>query len=317
MKRCATREKALVLGSTLADGKNKLVIGCLCALGCEFYFGLSYVFTKQATSMASAFTLLGWRFLIAFIVMTLLVVTRVVKVDLKGKPLRPLLTVALFCPCLYFVCETVGINHTTASESGVFLACIPIASLIASTLVLKKKPFGQQVMGILITLAGVLVTVFAVGLSSSLSIVGYGFLLVGVTSYALYTVSVDRAADFSGMEITYIMLAAGAVVFITLALAEGIVRGTIGELVALPFRNPQFAVVVLYQGIGCSIAAFFLSNVAIANIGVNRTASFVGISTVVSIVAGALLLGESFTVWQAAGAAIIIAGVSIANARTT
>jgi drug/metabolite transporter (DMT)-like permease len=57
----------------------------------------------------------------------------VVKVDLKGKPLRPLLQGALFSPCLYSVGETAGISHTTASESGVFLACIPIASLVAST----------------------------------------------------------------------------------------------------------------------------------------------------------------------------------------
>ena len=299
----------------MGNGKNSgVLIGCLCALGCEALFGLSYAFTKQATDVASPLALLGWRFLIAFAVMAVLVAVRAVKVDLSGKALRPLLLVALFSPCLYFIGETVGISHTTASESGVFLACIPVASLVASTLLLRKRPTRLQVAGILVTLVGVLVTVFAVGSSSSLSPIGYGFLLLAVVSYALYTVSVDRAEGFSGMEVTFAMLGAGALVFVALALAEGAVGGTLRDLATLPFSNPAFAVAALYQGIGCSVAAFFLSNVAIARIGVNRTVSFIGVATVVSIAAGALLLGEPFTVPQAIGAAVIVAGVCTANA---
>ena len=64
--------------------------------------------------------------------------------------------------------------------------------------------------------------------------------------------------------------------------------------------------------LGCSVLAFFLSNTAITKIGVNRTASFIG----VSIAAGALVLGERFTAGQLAGAAAILVGVYIANAGT-
>ena len=104
------------------------MIGSLCALGCEILYGMSYVFTKQATQSASALSLLGWRFVLAFVVMSILVIIGVIKVDLKGKSIRPLLLVALFSPVIYFIGETVGISNTTASESGVFLACIPVYS---------------------------------------------------------------------------------------------------------------------------------------------------------------------------------------------
>ena len=50
-------------------------------------------------------------------------------------------------------------------------------------------------------------------------------------------------------------------------------------------------------------------------IGVNRTVSFIGVATVVSILAGTLFLGELFTSWQIAGAIIIVAGVYIANSK--
>ncbi|MCR4650462.1 MAG: methyltransferase domain-containing protein [Lachnospiraceae bacterium] len=73
-----------------------------------------------------------------------------------------------------------------------------------------------------------------------------------------------------------------------------------------------FLISVLYQGVRCSILAFFLSNHAIAKIGVNRTSSFIGVATVVSIVAGALLLKEPFTIWQVIGASKVV-GIDISE----
>ncbi|MBQ7233505.1 MAG: DMT family transporter [Bacillales bacterium] len=297
--------------------QNGLIIGSLCAIGCEVLYGVSYIFTKQATDNASVLSLLGWRFLLAFLVMSLFVVLGIIKVNLKRKSLKPLLLVALFSPVIYFIGETIGISNTTASESGIFLACIPVASLIASTVILHKKPTRLQVTGILITLGGVLVTVLAVGISSSFSITGYIFLMVAVVSYALYCVFVDKAPDYTGIEITYMMLVAGAAVFVILAFIEAAIGNDVKNLITLPIRNKDFLVAVLYQSLGCSVLAFFLSNVAIARIGVNRTSSFIGVATVVSIIAGALILKEQFTVFQVVGAVLIIIGVYTANARKT
>lgn len=295
--------------------QNYIIIGSLCALGCETLFGLSYIFTKKATQTAGAFALLGWRFFVAVVIMSLCIRFGFIKIDLRGKTIKPLLLVALFNPCIYFIGETIGISHTTASESGVFLACIPVASLVASTLILKKKPSKMQITGILITLLGVMITVFAVGAASSLSVVGYAFLFMAVISYALYSVFVEKAADYTGTEITYIMLVVGAIMFGILAVFEALFNGTISKLMVLPFKESAFTIAILYQGIGCSIVAFLLSNVAIAKIGVNRTSSFIGVATVVSIIAGAFLLNEAFTIYQIIGAIVIIIGVYTANAK--
>lgn len=148
---------------------NRVLTGSLCALGCEVLYGLSYLFTKQTAETASPLALLGWRFVVALAAMSLCVALGFIPVRLKGRRLGPLLRVALFCPCLYFIGETVGIRETTVTESGVFLACVPALSLLASTVILKKKPTKRQIIGILVTFLGVVTTVVAVGLSSSLS----------------------------------------------------------------------------------------------------------------------------------------------------
>ena len=290
------------------------VKGSLSALGCETLYGLSYVFTKDATESASWAALLGWRFLIALLGMSLCIAIGLIRIDLRGKRIRPLLLAALLNPCIYFIAETIGISHATASEGGVMLACIPVASSAASALLLRKRPGRLQMIGIAITLSGVMLTALAAGGGEGTSAIGYASLLIAVASYALYSVSVERASAYTDAEITYAMLAAGALLFSASALAEGLIRGSIKELLMLPVHDPGFLRAVLYQGIGCSILAFFLSNKAISLIGVNRASSFIGVATLVSIAAGTMLLGEPFTAVQAAGAALIVAGVYTANA---
>lgn len=160
--------------------QNDLMTGCLCAIGCETLFGMSYIFTKQAIDTASTLSLPGWRFLVAFCIISLLIALGLLKINLHGKNLKPLLFIVICSPVIYFIGETIGIQNTTSSESGVFLPCIPVAALIASTAILHKKPTLLQITGILITLAGVLVTVFAVSTSSSFSLTGYAFLSIAV-----------------------------------------------------------------------------------------------------------------------------------------
>lgn len=297
----------------IPENRKNILLGCLCAVGCETLFGLSYICTKEAAYAASALSLLGWRFFIAAVVMAWCAASGWITVRLNGKPLKPLLGAAACNPVVYFVAETVGIRWTTASESGAFLACIPAVSLLASTILLHKSPRRHQVVGIAVTLAGVLTAVLAVGASASFSAAGYAVLTGAVISYALYSVYVEKSAAYTGEEITAAMLAAGAVVFIPLALIEGWYTGTLAHVLLLPLTYPAFLAAALYQGVGCSVLAFFLSNKAIASIGVNRTASFIGISTVVSIAAGITLLDESFSWLQGIGVVVILAGVYIAN----
>ena len=120
----------------------------------------------------------------------------------------------------------------------------------ASTFFLKKKPLKNQTLGILITLTGVILTIFAVGLSSSFSIIGYTFLFMAVISYALYSVYVEKAKDYTETEITFIMLVLGAVTFVTLAVTDALLKGNFIELLNLPFKESSFAIAILYQGIG-------------------------------------------------------------------
>ncbi len=296
------------------EAKRGILIGVLAALGCEVLFGLSYSFTKNAMRSADEIDLLGWRFLAALLAILLLRAMRVVRTDYRSKGVTPILfLLPLFSPVLYFVGETWGISHTTASESGVLLAAIPVVAIVASSLILKRRPTRRQVIGILTTLIGVIGAVAATGLELTFSPIGYGFLALAVIAYSLYAVYLESASRYTNVEITLVMLAEGFAVFGGLFLVKNAAAGTLGRALALPFESPAFAIAVLYQGIGCSMLAFFLANIAIGRLGVNRSASFVGVSTVVGILAGVVALVEPFTLLRGLATVLILTGVYIAN----
>lgn len=292
---------------------STIIIGVLCAVANEVLYGFSYLFTKQVTNQVSAVTLLSWRFLIAFFTLTLARILGLIRVNYKGKKLGILFAVAFLQPVCYFICEALGVSMTTASESGTIIASIPVVTLVGSALILKERPTHFQMMGIGVSLFGVVLTSLLQGGGASFNLIGYLILFFAVISYSLYAIMVQKAKGFTSIELTYGMITVGAGAYTGMALVENFAQGTVQQWILLPFTNMEFLIAVLYLGIGSSVFAFFLANAAFATLGANRTAAFVGISTVVSILLGVIVLHESFTGWQVFGAVLILAGVYVAN----
>lgn len=256
-------------------------------------------------------TLLGWRFTIAFIVLNLFVLLGIVKINLRGKRLAPLLILALFDPILYYLCETVGIQYTTASESGIIIALIPITTILCTILILKEKPTRFQVTGIMVAMAGVLMIVLYKGLQTSLSVIGYLFLFAAVLSFSLYSVFARKATQYTDIEKTWFMICTGTLFFGSGALIEN--RSDLRALFELPLVHRELLYAILYLGLGASILAFFFSNIMISRLGTNRSASFSALSTLISVIAGVTVLHESLSIWQVMGMILILGGVYLAN----
>lgn len=293
--------------------KEKTLVGIVSIIICEVLFGFSFLFTKNLTDTVSPFTLLSWRFITAFVMMNICVLLRFIKVDFRNKRILPLFSIAIFQPGIYFIGETFGVKLTTASESGVIIACYPIVALVVSTIVLKEAPARQQVAGIGTAAAGIILIVLMKGLEASFNPLGYILLLFALLSYSMYSVNSQKAEEFTNTEKTYAMIALGAVVFTAAALIENASSGSLKEFILLPFSSAEYLVGFLYLGVGCSAAAFFLYNVAISAIGTNRSASFAGLSTIVTVIAGIIILREKFSVMQGAGTVLVLGGVYLAN----
>ena len=117
--------------------KNKTTIATLAALAGYSIFGFSFLFSKTALNLTTPFVLLAVRFLAAFLLLNILVLVGVIKLDLKGKPIKMLLVLGLVQPVLYFICESYGIAMTTASFSGVMIGLVPVGGLVFDMIFMK------------------------------------------------------------------------------------------------------------------------------------------------------------------------------------
>ena len=291
-------------------------VGIAATVGTELLYGCSFAFTKNVTGSVDPFTLLGWRFVTAFAAMLVLMAFRVIKVRVTRATLGPLLVLAAFQPLAYYVGETFGVMRTTASESALIIAAIPVAMIVTATFIVRRRPSRWQVAGIAVTLVGVVVTVVASGLSARFDPLGYVLLLAAVVSFSLYAAFAERfAGTASDVDKTFVMVASGALVFGGITVGQHAASGTLPWLASLPLTQPGFAFAVGYLALGSTIGAFFLQNVAIGRIGSTRFSTFIGLSTITTLVVSAIFLGESLTPAQLVGGIVILAGVYLANWR--
>lgn len=275
-------------------------------------FGFSFLFSKLAMDVAEPFVLLAVRFLTAFVVMSLLRMLRLVPCDLKGKDLKPLLFLGLMQPVIYFICESYGIRETSSSFAGIIIALIPIAGVVLGTVILKERPTAAQLAFSVLSVAGVIVMTAVDGMGT-FQWKGFLFLLGAVVSGAMFSVQSRSIADkFTAFERTYVMFGLGTVVFVAMAVLR---IGTNWELWTRPMTNGGFWGSILYLACVSSVGAFLLLNKALDVLDVTRSLVFANVTTVISVLAGVLILHERFSAVQAVGIVMVIVGVYGVNRK--
>lgn len=234
-----------------------------------------------------------------------------VEFSLRGKPLRNVLLLALFQPILYFLCESYGIVYTSSSFAGTIIAVIPIAGIVFDVVIMHSSVRRKQIICAVLSAVGVAITTIgAEGMRSS--VLGLLILLGAVAAGALFYVFSKKSGNhYNALEQTYVMFALGSVVYVIFALVQ--CRGQYQELIFDALGHPVFIIAVLYLAVLSSVAAFICLNWGTVRVSVSEASIFANLTTVISIVAGVVFLHESFSLFQIAGAAVIIGSVYVAS----
>lgn len=271
-------------------------------------FGFSFLFTKEGLELMTPFQLLGFRFALAFISLSILRIAGIINIDLKGKNIKLLMLLAVFQPGIYFVFETTGMMYTTSSEAGIMIALIPIAVTILAAVFLNEKTTLIQLFFVLLSVGGVFFIILNRGASSiEGNLFGILLLAVAVLAAAFYNIiSRKLSLQFRPIEITYVMMGFGALVFNLTALYQR--SFNLSGYFNILF-DTKVLITVIYLGIFSSVVAFFMMNYTLSKINAAQAAVFANFTTVVSILAGVFIRNEAFYGFQIVGAVLIIIGV--------
>lgn len=281
---------------------NKTVKATLASLCAQVIFGFSFMFTKIALDSSTPLTVIADRYLVAFLGMSIVVLFTKTKIKFT-KDIWKLVLMSLFQPVLYFLFETYGIKMTTSAFSSIMIALIPVVCMISGIFLLKEVPRPMQYAFTVLSILGVVIVALAGKADGTVTPLGVLLLLGAVLSSATYNITSRKiSGEFSAIERTYAQTVLGLLIFLIIALIENI---DAPQNLVIHFQNPEYFWAIFYLGIVSSVIAFVLLNYANTHLPVAKTTVFSNITTVVSVIAGAIFLNEKFT-WQTALATVMI-----------
>ena len=287
--------------------KKQYRLALLAALAGNAIWGFSFLFTRTALKVVDLpAVLLSMRFVIAFLIMTGMLLLGKAQFSLKGKKVLPLLFLGIVEP-LCFLLETYGILYTNATVAGVVMAVSPIVSILLAAVLLHEIPSRGQLLFCLLPVAGVILITVAgsdLGIVTPLGII----LLLGncFTAGAYRTANRKSAEEFTAFERTYAVVSVSAIAFLTMALIQ--LKGDVGAYLA-PLGDMSYVASLLVLSVFCSVVAYLLVNYGSGLMSVAKMATFGAVSTVCSTFAGVVLLKEPVSWLILLGAALIIVGV--------
>lgn len=118
------------------------------------------------------------------------------------------------------------------------------------------------------------------------------------------------SSAFAGTIIAVIPIV-GTITYVTYSLIE--CRGQYESLIVPAIMSLKFWGCILYLAVISSVVAFMILNYGSSYVSVSEASLFANLTTVISIVAGIVIVHESFTVQQMIGALLIIGSVYVAS----
>lgn len=289
-------------------GEAVIVYGSI--ISAVIFWGFSFIWTNSLLKQNfPPIALVFFRMLFAAILLFIVSLAARKIERVHKKDFGWFLLLVLLEPFIYFIGETFGLQIVNSPTLGsIIIATIPIFALIPGMLVYKEKITAINVIGVFVTLPGILLVVFDKGAISVDHYWGIFLLFIAVFAAVGYSVVVKRLArTYNSYTIATYQHILGALYFLPLFLIYDYYTFSVSMF------TPQVLQPLLFLAILCSCTAFILFINSIKALGIARANIFTTLVPAISAF-GAYMLGqESLNLMKIAGITIVIAGVIVAQ----
>ena len=222
---------------------------------------------------------------------------------------RVMIWLAFWGTGLHNVFAYAGLQYTTATNGVILTSSVPVMIIVLAWLVYRETITRVQMLGVLISLGGVLAILTRGDLSvlAQLSLnKGDVIILVGMFFWAAYTVFLrHKPMDLSGLALLAACGAIGIVLMLPFFLAEMLFMGGRIEL------TPATAAAMVYVGIFPTFVGYVFWNRGVAEVGSNVAGIFMHLMPVFGSLLAWMFLGEHIRPFHIAGIALILAGIAL------
>jgi len=269
-------------------------------------WGLSYVGSKHALNSGfSPLVLALVRYIIAALVLLPVVMKREGRLKLHKEDIIPIILSALMGMTLYHWLEFVGIKHTSAVNTSLILAAVPIITMIVQACVDRRRMRMVHILGAIMSLVGV-ACIIGNDAGGESSLFGNVLILGAAVVWVAYIfLSRELRKRYTSLSMNTWQAIVGAVTFIPLA------AGDPCDLAAIPWDGWAVAAVL---AVVCSALCYVLYGDALMDMSPLASAIFINLGPLATMVGGVVLLGETVTWLTAAGGALIIGSIFLVTA---
>ncbi len=209
---------------------------------------------------------------------------------------------------LYFVAENTALGITLASNVSLLVCTIPIITSVLSYLLYKESLKKRFMFGSLVALAGVGMVVFNGSVLLKISPLGDFLTMVASVSWAFYCILLKRlSARYSIKFITRKVFFYGVLSLLPYFLFVPL------EIDVELLKLPVVYLNLLFLGCIASMLCFLMWNTAVRFLGAAKTANYIYVVPLVTLLTSAAFLSETLTWVSLTGALAIIGGVYIAE----
>ncbi|MDD5975823.1 MAG: DMT family transporter [Bacteroidales bacterium] len=288
---------------------KKLLSAYLAIIFAMSVWACSFLFTQEALKSFNPITVVTIRMSLATLILGLvgIVTGQLQKID---KADIPLFLIAGFSqPFCYFICEAYGLTMVSATIASVILSTIPLFAPLFAWLLVKEKVLWNNVLGIVISLCGVLMLVIKND-EMKVSALGILLLFIAVITAIVYSVCLKKIpSHYSNISIVFYVHAVSLLFFIPTFL--------IFDLKHFGEREILFSSImsIIILAVVASVISYICFCYVVRIIGVTKANAFCNIMPAITALAVWIFFGESISLLKWIGIFVVIIGLFICQSR--
>jgi len=209
-------------------------------------------------------------------------------------------------------CAYIGLQTTTAIHGVLLQSAMPVVILIFTFLFFGERPKLAQILGVVLSIAGVL-AIISEGRGQALLDLALNrgdiAILIAILAYGAYTALLRIKPPMHPLS----FLAATFVIGTLLLLPFYLWELSTGRVLTL---DGPTMMVIAYVAIGPSLLSYLFYNRGIELLGANRAGQFMYLVPAFGSLFAVIFLGEALRLYHVAGIALIAVGVSLASRRS-
>ncbi len=209
----------------------------------------------------------------------------------------------------YFIAENTALQLTLISDVAVLVSIAPLTTALMGAIFYRDERITLLTcVGMIIAFVGSVMLALKDGLVWGDSVLGDLLAMLAALVWAFYSMALKKLnRTYSTLFITRKLFFYGVLSALPfLALEDTQINWE-------SFRQPAVWGNLLYLGLICSMAAYFIWGITVKRIGAVRASNYFYLSPIISMIAAAIWFGERTTPVAYVGCVLILAGVIIAE----